>query len=72
MSYILFEDDRLDLDFVFSEPELRDFREMWKAEISLVNIAKKLKRRPVEIGLLIVDHAERGLIQTRASGVNGL
>lgn len=72
MGYFLFEDDALKLDLVFEENELKDFKEMWKAGISVENMAKKMKRHPSEIALLIFDHAERNLIKTRKQGVYGL
>lgn len=72
MKYYLFEDDDLELDLLFSERELRDFLELWSAGISMKNIAKKLKRRPSEIALLVFDHAERGLITVREKGIYGL
>lgn len=72
MSYYLFEDDTLKLDLIFEENELQDFKEMWEAGISVENIAKKMKRRPSEIVLLVMDHAERSLIKKREQGVFGL
>ena len=72
MKYYLFEDDKLELDLLFSDRELRDFLELWSAGISMRNIATKLKRRPSEIALLGFDHAERGLINARATGIYGL
>lgn len=72
MSYYLFEDDTLKLDLVFEDNELQDFKEMWEAGISVENMAKKMKRRPSEIVLLVMDHAERNLISKREQGVFGL
>ena len=72
MKYHLFEDDDLELNLLFSERELRDFQELWSAGISMKNIATKLKRRPSEIALLVFDHAERGLINARGTGIYGL
>lgn len=72
MLYHLFADDTLKLDLVFSENELADFKEMWKAGISVQNMARKMKRRPSEIILLVMDHAERNLIENRKQGVYGL
>lgn len=72
MKYHLFEDDKLKLDLLFSDRELRDFLELWQAGISMTNIAKKLRRKPSEVALLVFDHAERGLIQKREKGIFGL
>lgn len=72
MSYTLFDHDKIKIDFEFSEQELKDFKELWSSGISAENIAKKMKRRPLEIALLIIDRAEVGLIKVRASGLAGL
>ena len=72
MKYFLFEADELELNLLFSPEELRDFLELWQAGISMTNIAKKMRRKPSEIALLVFDHAERGLIQKRETGIFGL
>lgn len=72
MIYHLFDDDKLDLNLTFTTKQLDDFLDMWENGISVENMALKLKRKPVEIGLLIVDYAERGLIEARETGVYGL
>lgn len=72
MAYILFEDEKLDFDFVFTDQQLADFKGMWNGGISVQEIAKKLRRKPSEIVLLVFDHAERNLIKKRQNGVYGL
>lgn len=72
MSYTLFEHDKIDLDFRFTNQELKDFKALWNADISAENIAVKMNRRPLEIALLIIDRGELGLIKERASGLKGL
>lgn len=72
MSYILFDHDNIHIDFKFSEQELKDFKELWSSGISAENIAKQMKRRPLEIALLIIDRAEAGFIKMRATGIYGL
>lgn len=72
MNYHVFESEDIKLNLLFSEEELRDFKELWKAGISVENMAKKLRRKPSEIVLLVFDHAERGLIKNRQQGVYGL
>lgn len=70
--YHVFEAEDFELNLVFTESELIDFREMWKADISLENMAKRMKRQPSELALLVFDHAERGIIQHRQKGIYGL
>lgn len=72
MSYHLFEDDNIDLNLIFKDSEIDDFLQMWDAEISLENIAKKQKRKVSEIFLLAFDLAERNLLSNRTRGLHGL
>ncbi|MGB5945332.1 hypothetical protein [Paenisporosarcina sp.] len=72
MKYHLFEDKKFNLKFDFTVQELEDFVELWKGDISAENIAKKMSRKPLEMGLLIIDRAEMGLIKQRPKGINGL
>lgn len=72
MAYVLFEDYSLDLDFVFPDEQLMVFKELWNEGVSVQEISKKMHRHPTEIILLIIDHAERDLIQNRETGVYGL
>jgi hypothetical protein len=72
MSYMLFENDKININFAFTKQELKDFKELWNADISAENIAVKLNRRPLEIALLIIDRGELGLIKERDSGLDGL
>lgn len=71
MNYYLFEANDFELNLVFVEEELQTFRELWENDISLKKIAKKMRRHPSEIALLVFDHAERGLIENRQQGLHG-
>lgn len=72
MNYHVFEDKKFDLKFDFTDEELNDFTELWNGEISVENIATKMKRKPIEIVLLITDRAELGIIKGRPEGLKGL
>jgi hypothetical protein len=72
MNYHVFEDKKFDLKFDFTDEELNDFTELWNGEISAENIATKMKRKPLEIVLLIMDRAELGIIKGRPEGLKGL
>ncbi|PUB12605.1 hypothetical protein [Paenisporosarcina sp. OV554] len=72
MNYHVFEDKKFDLKFDFTDEELNDFTELWNGDISAENIATKMKRKQMEIVLLIMDRAELGIIKGRPSGLNGL
>ncbi|ANU28438.1 hypothetical protein [Planococcus versutus] len=72
MNYFLFEADDHDLDLVFSEEELEVFRDQWKKNVSVTEIAETMKRKISEVALLVFDHAERGLIKKRDKDVHRL
>ncbi|HFK1514991.1 TPA: hypothetical protein ACGXMA_000791 [Bacillus cereus] len=46
-------------DHGWNNKQVNDFREMWKAGISVENIAKVFKRKPQEVILLVYDQAEK-------------
>lgn len=71
MNYFLFEADDLKLNLVFTQEELETFRQHWKKNMALGEIASSMKRKPSEIALLVFDHAERSLIKKRKRGLFG-
>lgn len=72
MAYILFECELFKHSLFFKGRELTRFREYWKEGYSVASIAAKLNRSQTEISLLVVDHIERGIIETRPSGGFGI
>lgn len=69
MDYYVFDD--LDLDLIFNEVEIAQFLDYWRKGYSLKTIADKLRRKPLEIGLLVLDRAEVGEIIPRPTGIQG-
>lgn len=67
---ILFLNDEINLDFTEEEVEL--FKVMWKAGISLQDMAERLNRPQVEIVLLIIDLNYHDEIGPRKIGVFGI
>jgi hypothetical protein len=65
--YIAHEDSNLD----WKPKELEKFETLWNAGVSIQNIAKKLKRTQMEIGLIILDRADKGFIKKRKGGLYG-
>lgn len=61
--------DDVDINWVFTVRETDVFRDMWKRRKSIEDIAKKLKRPTLEIGLLIIEQAELGNIGQRKRGI---
>jgi len=56
-------------DFLWSEEELKDFREMWNEDLPFNIIARRLERRQIEVAVLIMDQAEQGIIKKRKIGL---
>ncbi|EPF11118.1 hypothetical protein ICA_02805 [Bacillus cereus BAG1O-3] len=56
----------------WSYQQINDFREMWKAGISVENISKVFKRKPQEVILLVYDQAEKRKVSPRSTGLEGL
>lgn len=56
-------------DFEWSQQEVRDFRLLWRNDISLVDIAAYFKRTHEEVVVLIMDQALKGFIEARDSGI---
>ncbi|KAA0941601.1 hypothetical protein FQ087_20810 [Sporosarcina sp. ANT_H38] len=63
--------DDVDINWVFTVQETDVFRAMWVANMSLDSIAEELGRKPLEIGLLIIEQAELGKIEARQQGIFG-
>ncbi len=60
-----------DLDFRWHKKAIKDFREMWVAGISIVDMEHKLKRPQDEIALLILHEKRHGKIKDRPGGIYG-
>lgn len=61
--------DDLDIDWTFTTSEVKRFREMWRADASIGDIARELDWAPLKVGLMIIDQAEKGLIEQRVQGL---
>lgn len=59
------------IDFFWDEPEILEFREMWRKGIPIERIAKELNRDPDDVLILIVDQGKRGHIKQRPEGLFG-
>jgi len=58
-------------DWDWYPAEMQQFREMWKAGISLPDIAVRLKRPQKEVALLWLNESFEGRIQEREGGLLG-
>jgi hypothetical protein len=58
-------------NFGWEQTELERFRELWKTGASFEDIAKKLRRKQMDVILLILDQYEQGKLEARKGGVYG-
>ncbi|MER2169015.1 MAG: helix-turn-helix domain-containing protein [Psychrobacillus psychrodurans] len=70
-NYYLFEDEKLNVNLVFEEVDIAMFINYWNEGLSIKKIAECLRRKPLEIALLVMDRAELGEIKQRPRGIFG-
>lgn len=58
-------------NFEWVQQDLDRFRALWKSGAHIEDIAAKLKRRPAEVAMLIIDQADQGKIAKRKGGAYG-
>jgi hypothetical protein len=58
-------------DFDWEPAKMHEFRELWRAGISLPDIAIRLKRPQKEVMLLCVNESFEGRIREREGGLMG-
>ncbi|MGQ8856309.1 MULTISPECIES: helix-turn-helix domain containing protein [Bacillus] len=55
-------------NFIWDERDIIRFREMWKQNMSLLEMAKALRRHQSEVALLVIDQADKYMIENRPIG----
>ncbi|WP_052807137.1 hypothetical protein [Risungbinella massiliensis] len=60
-----------ELNFFWDEREIEDFRKMWSAGFSILDIARMFDRDPDEVLILAIDQGKQELIEPRKGGVFG-
>ena len=56
-------------NFLWDERDVIRFREMWNQGMSLPKMAKALRRHQAEVALLVIDQADKYLIENRPIGL---
>ncbi|MED1407032.1 helix-turn-helix domain containing protein [Bacillus mycoides] len=56
-------------NFIWDERDIIRFREMWKQDMSLPEMAKELRRHQSEVALLVIDQADKYMIENRPMGL---
>lgn len=58
-------------DFTWTQAEVYRAKNLWRNGDDLATMARKLKRPPAEVFLLLLDLADRGKIPARENGIYG-
>ncbi|MGG3800631.1 hypothetical protein [Metabacillus fastidiosus] len=61
----------LGYSFFWRTEDIMTFQILWKSNWSVTNIAKSLKRKLIEVAILVVDQASKGKIQPREESLFG-
>ncbi|MGE6344914.1 helix-turn-helix domain containing protein [Bacillus mycoides] len=56
-------------NFIWDERDIIRFREMWKQDMCLPEMAKALRRHQSEVALLVIDQADKYMIENRPIGL---
>ncbi|PEJ14340.1 helix-turn-helix domain containing protein [Bacillus toyonensis] len=56
-------------NFIWDERDVIRFREMWNQGVSLPEMAEELRRHHAEVALLVIDQADKYLIENRPIGL---
>lgn len=56
-------------NFIWDERDVIRFREMWNQGMSLPDMAESLRRHQAEVALLVIDQADKYLIENRPIGL---
>ncbi|WP_243523707.1 helix-turn-helix domain containing protein [Bacillus pseudomycoides] len=56
-------------NFIWDERDVIRFREMWEQGMDLVDMAKALRRHQAEVALLVIDQADKYMIENRSIGL---
>lgn len=55
--------------WIWSDKEVSIFRQMWEEDKSSMEIARVLNCKTLDVALLVMDQAEKKLIQPRSRGI---
>lgn len=71
--YTVFEYHRIKpkIELLWKSRDVSSVRDLWKNGVSLVGISKKVKRKPLETALLVIDLISRNYLETRENGLEG-
>ena len=54
-----------DAKFMWSKKELKHFKALWEQGLDIYEIAEWMNEEPDDIALLVIDQAQKGIIQRR-------
>ncbi|QHE63994.1 hypothetical protein FHE72_23675 (plasmid) [Rossellomorea vietnamensis] len=71
--YTVFEYHRIKpkIELLWKSRDVKIVRDLWGTDVPLVDISKKVKRKPLETALLVIDLVSRNHLETRENGLEG-
>lgn len=71
--YTVFEYQRIipKVELLWRSIDVRTVKALWTEGCSLIGISEKVKRKPLEVALLVVDLISRGYLEVRENGWEG-
>jgi hypothetical protein len=60
-----------EINFLWSLSEVHEFDQLWNDGYSIEYMAEYFNRKPIEILILALDRAEKGMIKRRKNGIWG-
>lgn len=61
--------DDIDMDWTYTDTQVSAFRKMWQQDAGIGDIATELGWEPTKVALMVIDQAEKGLIEQRRLGL---
>lgn len=62
----------INLNFAWTAKQVKNFRIWWQDGVSVEVIAKRFRRDPDEVAVLVMDQARVGAIEKRPCGAKGV
>ncbi|MGE6756295.1 hypothetical protein ACQKFO_23170, partial [Rossellomorea sp. NPDC071047] len=59
------------IELLWKSRDVKTVRDLWEMDVPLVDISKKVKRKPLETALLVIDLVSRKHLETRETGLEG-
>ncbi|XKK24624.1 helix-turn-helix domain containing protein [Bacillus sp. CB62A.1] len=61
-----------EVNFLWDQREVFQFRELWNSNYTLLEISKRFKRKQIEVAALILDQVDKFKIRKRKMGLGDI